>query len=379
MPYIPNVVGNSALDAATLTAIGADVGVGVEVVTDNVQTLYTYGNAVLAETSLTNRWLSALVNKIVRSRLVDNMYKDRLSPAFKGVLDLGDGIEEILCAPAGVKRQGPGGSAEPANPFAADMPSVYVKWHVTNANMVYSRRVSRKRLRAAFASFGAMESFVQYLVDSLYNGYEWDCQILTKFKMAQAALARIKASKNVEVADPATGDGVEFLAGAREYAELFKWMSDQYNEAGVPVPMNGDRLYITMTAKAGAHVDVKDLAAAFNLDYAQFIGRRLPVDSFSFTAAEKARIEEITGLGAGNFPISAADEALLSTVIGIMYDIDLLQVYDQHEPELWTNSNGAEAEENFWLHCDRIVSLSPFANCIVFTAKAEDEEVIVTP
>lgn len=379
MPYIPNVVGNSALDAATLTAIGADVGVGVEVVTDNVQTLYTYGNAVLAETSLTNRWLSALVNKIVRSRLVDNMYKDRLSPAFKGVLDVGDGVEEILTAPAGVKRQGPGGSAEPANPFAADMPSVYVKWHVTNANMVYSVRVSRKRLRAAFASFGALDSFVQYLVDSLYNGYEWDCQILTKFKMAQAALARIGASKNIEVADPATGDGVEFLAGAREYAELFKWMSDQYNEAGVPVPMNGDRLYITMTAKAGAHVDVKDLAAAFNLDYAQFIGRRLPVDSFSFTAAEKARIEEITGLGAGNFPISAADEALLATVIGIIYDIDLLQVYDQHEPELWTNSNGAEAEENFWLHCDRIVSLSPFANCIVFTAKAEDEEVIVTP
>ena len=379
MPYIPNVVGNSALDAATLTAIGADVGVGVEVVTDNVQTLYTYGNAVLAETSLTNRWLSALVNKIVRSRLVDNMYKDRLSPAFKGVLDVGDGVEEILTAPAGVKRQGPGGSAEPANPFAADMPSVYVKWHVTNANMVYSVRVSRKRLRAAFASFGALDSFVQYLVDSLYNGYEWDCQILTKFKMAQAALARIGASKNIEVADPATGDGVEFLAGAREYAELFKWMSDQYNEAGVPVPMTGDRLYITMTAKAGAHVDVKDLAAAFNLDYAQFIGRRLPVDSFTFTAAEKARIEEITGLGAGNFPISAADEALLATVIGIIYDIDLLQVYDQHEPELWTNSNGAEAEENFWLHCDRIVSLSPFANCIVFTAKAEDEEVVVTP
>lgn len=379
MPYIPNVVGNSALDAATLTAIGADVGVGVEVVTDNVQTLYTYGNAVLAETSLTNRWLSALVNKIVRSRLVDNMYKDRLSPAFKGVLDVGDGVEEILTAPAGVKRQGPGGSAEPANPFAADMPSVYVKWHVTNANMVYSVRVSRKRLRAAFASFGALDSFVQYLVDSLYNGYEWDCQILTKFKMAQAALARIGASKNIEVADPATGDGVEFLAGAREYAELFKWMSDQYNEAGVPVPMTGDRLYITMTAKAGAHVDVKDLAAAFNLTYAEFIGRRMPIDSFSFTAAEKARIEEITGLGAGNFPISAADEALLATVIGIIYDIDLLQVYDQHEPELWTNSNGAEAEENFWLHCDRIVSLSPFANCIVFTAKAEDEEVIVTP
>ena len=105
----------------------------------------------------------------------------------------------------------------------------------------------------------------------------------------------------------------------------------------------------------------------------------MPIDSFSFTAAEKARIEEITGLGTGNFPFDATDEANLETVIGLMYDIDLLQIYDQHEPELWTNSNGAEAEENFWLHCDRIVSLSPFANCVVFTAEEDDEEVIVTP
>lgn len=379
MPYIPNVVGNKELDAATLTAIGSDIGVGVTVVQDNVETLYTYGATVLAETSLTNRWLGALVNKIVRSRLVETMYKNRLQATFKGVLDIGDGVEEILVPPAGVMRQGADGSAEPRNPFAANMPDVFVKWHVTNAELLYSTRVNRKRLRQAFTSFSALDAFAQYIVDSLYNGYEWDCQLLTKFKACQAALYRIGASNTIAVGDPRTGDGTEFLATCREYAELFRWMSDKYNDAGQPVSTVGDKLYIMMTAAVGAHVDVKDLAAAFNLNYAEFIGRRMPIDSFSFTAGEKARIEIITGLGAGNFPFSAADEANLATVLGIMFDIDLFQIYDTHEPELWENANGAEAEINYWLHCDKIVALSPFANYIVITAAENDEGVLVTP
>lgn len=376
MPYIPNVVGNAVLDAATLTAIGTDVGVNV-VVTDNVQTLYAYGSAVLAETSMTNRWCTALVNKIVRSRLINTMYKNRLGVLFKGVLDVGDGVEEIFVAPADVHFQGPGGSAEPENPFAADMAQVYVKWHVTNAHMKYSVRISRKRLRAAFASFGALDAFIQYLVDSVYNAYEWDCQILTKFKAAQVALARIDAGTNVPVEDPRTGDGVAFLAGCREYAEAFRWMSDLYNDAGVPTHTADGELYIMMAIGVGAHVDVKDLAAAFNLQYADFIGKRLPIDSFSFTATEKARIMEIAQLGAWVF--DATDEANLETVLGMMFDGDLFQIYDEHEPELWENNNGAEAEVNYWLHCDRIYGISPFANAVVFTASEEDENVLVTP
>ena len=378
MPYIPNVVGNNSLDAATLTAIGSDIGVGVTVVTDNVETLYTYGATVLAETSMTNRWLGALVNKIVKSRLVETMYKNRLQATFKGVLGIGDGVEEILVPPAGVMRQGADGG-EPRNPFAGNMADVYVKWHVTNAELLYSCRVNRKRLRQAFTSFSALDAFAQYIVDSLYNGYEWDCQILTKFKACQAALHRIGASQTIPVADPRTNDGTEFLATCREYAELFRWMSDQYNDAGAPVSTVGDKLYIMMPAGVGAHVDVKDLAAAFNLDYAQFIGRRMPVDQFAFSAAEKARFEIISGLGTGNFPFDATDEANLATVLGIMFDIDLFQIYDTHEPELWENANGAEAEINYWLHCDKIVALSPFANYIVIVAGEDDEEVLVTP
>lgn len=374
MAYIPNVVGNSTLDADTLNAIGTDIGVGVTVVADNIETLYNYGNVVLANTSMMNTWYSALCNKIVRTRIIDNMYKNRLSVLNKGVLDLGEGIEDILVAPAGVHQQPSTHDGSTNNPYAADLPTLYVKWHVTNAGMVYSVNVSRKKARKAFTSFGALESFVQGLVNSLYAGYEYDCQLLTKFKAAQAALYRI-ANSNVEtVTSPVSGDGTEFLASAREHAELFKWMSTAYNDAEAPVSTRDGNLFMMMTASVEAHVDVKDMAAAFNLEYAQFLGRRLPVDSFTFTDAEKARIMEIAGLD--SWPFSEEQETSLGTVLGILCDADLFQVYDTHEPELWENPNGAEASVNYWLHADKIVSISPFANYVVFVAGGDGDALV---
>ena len=377
MAYIPKVEGNVNLSAETLTAIGSDIGVGVTVVTDNIETLHAYGNVVLAETSMTNAFCNALVNKILKTRFIDTAYKSRLAVTFKGVLDIGDGVEEVFTAPAAVHKENKD-LAHPLNPFGADLPDVKTDWHVTNAEMTYSVRIKRIALRRAFASFSSLDSFVQRIVDSLYNGYEWDSQLLVKYKLAQMILSRIAASKVVAVPSPVTSDGTAFLAGAREYAELFNWLRDEYNDAGVPTKtMEGDK-YIIMPAGVEAHVDVKDLAAAFNLSYADFIGRRLPVDAFTFSTAEKARIKEIGGLV--NWPFTEEQETALAGVIGVLCDINIAQFYDTFEPELWSIENPAEAEICYWLHAAKVCGISPFANAVVFVAgEDEPEELDVQP
>ena len=377
MAYIPQVIGNTELSAETLNAIGTDIGVGVTVIDNNIDTLHAYGNVVTTNTSMMNKWCNALENKIIKSRFVDTMYKSRLGVTYKGVLDIGDGVEEIFVAPANV-HQATQDPAHPADPFNADLPDVKVAWHVTNAEMTYCVRAKRIALRRAFASFDALNSFVQRLVDSLYNAYEWDAQLLTKYKIAQMILSRIAASKTVAVPSPVTSDGTAFLAGAREYAELFRWLSDEYNDAAVPTRTSDGNLYIMMPAGVEAHVDVKDLAAAFNLDYAQFIGRRLPVDRFTFTTAEKNRIKTIGGLT--DWPFTEAQETALAGVIGVICDIDIAQFYDTFEPELWSIENPAEAEINYWLHAAKVCGISPFANAVVFVAgEDEPEELDVQP
>lgn len=371
MAYIPQVVGNTELNATTLTAIGADIGVGVTVVANDVETLKAYGNVVTTNTAMMNTFCNALVNKILKTRLVDTMYKSRLAVTFKGVLDIGDGVGEVFVAPAAVHAENHD-LAHPVSPFTADVPDVKAQWHVTNAEMVYCVRVKKIALRRAFASFAAMDNFVQYIVDSLYNGYEWDSQLLTKYKLAQMILARIAASNVVTVASPVTSDGTAFLASAREYAELFKWLSSDYNDAAVPVRTNEADRYIIMPAGVEAHVDVKDLAAAFNLSYADFLGRRLPVDRFTFTTAEKNRIKEIAGLSEWNF--TEEQETALAGVIGVLCDINIAQFYDTFEPELWSIENPAEAEINYWLHAAKVCGISPFANAVVFVAGSDEPE-----
>ena len=371
MAYIPQVVGNFTLSAETLTAIGEDIGVGVTVVADSLETLHAYGNVVTTNTSMCNKWCNALVNKILRTKLIDTMYKSRLAPTFKGVLDIGEGVEEVLVPPAAVQQENQN-PASPRNPYGAPVPDVKTAFHVTNAEMVYGVKVKRIQLRRAFASFASLDSFVQRIVDSLYNGYEWDAQLLTKYKLAQMILSRIAASKTVAVPSPVTSDGTGFLAGCREYAELFKWMSDEYNDAAAATRTSDGNEYIIMPAGVEAHVDVKDLAAAFNLEYAQFIGRRLPVDRFTFTTAEKNRIKAIAGLDSWTF--TEEQETALAGVLGVICDIDLFQFYDTFEPELWQNENGADAEINYWLHAAKVCGISPFANAVVFVAGEDDAE-----
>lgn len=371
MAYIPQVVGNFTLSAETLTAIGEDIGVGVTVVADSLETLHAYGNVVTTNTSMCNKWCNALVNKILRTKLIDTMYKSKLAPTFKGVLDIGEGVEEVLVPPAAVQQENQN-PASPRNPFDAPVPDVKTAFHVTNAEMVYGAKVKRIQLRRAFASFASLDAFVQRIVDSLYNAYEWDSQLLTKYKLAQMILARIAASKTVAVPSPVTSDGTGFLAGCREYAELFKWMSDEYNDAAAATRTTDGNEYIIMPAGVEAHVDVKDLAAAFNLEYAQFIGRRLPVDRFTFTTAEKNRIKAIAGLDSWTF--TEEQETALAGVLGVICDIDLFQFYDTFEPELWMNENGADAELNYWLHAAKVCGISPFANAVVFVAGADDAE-----
>ena len=371
MAYIPQVVGNFTLSAETLTAIGEDIGVGVTVVADSLETLHAYGNVVTTNTSMCNKWCNALVNKILRTKLIDTMYKSRLAATFKGVLDIGEGVEEVLVPPAAVQQENQN-PASPRSPFGAPVPDVKTAFHVTNAEMVYGAKVKRIQLRRAFASFASLDAFVQRIVDSLYNGYEWDAQLLTKYKLAQMILSRIAASKTVAVPSPVTSDGTGFLAGCREYAELFKWMSDEYNDAGAATRTSDGNEYIIMPAGVEAHVDVKDLAAAFNLEYAQFIGRRLPVDRFTFTTAEKNRIMTIAGLNSWTF--TEAQETALAGVLGVICDIDLFQIYDTFEPELWMNENGADAELNYWLHAAKVCGISPFANAVVFVAGSDETE-----
>lgn len=366
MSYIPNFVKNSDLTADTLNAIGNDIGVGVTVVQNSLDTLHTYGNTVLGNTATMNMFVSALMNRIARAEYTSRAYRSPLAVLKRGVLDFGETIEEIYVnITKGVKENED--PLNPSNPFLANMPDVRAAYHVSNVLCKYSTKIRRKELRKAFLSFSAIDDFIAKIVEALYNAHNWDEYLCTKYKLAQAAIDRIKAGAGVSIGviDDDEKEAKAYLKQARKFAKLLPAYKTAYNAAGVHTHTPTENFVCFMTAEKAANIDVEALAAAYNLSYADFIGRVITIDTFDFSDDDKARICSISGIDVSAFGLSDADIAALNAIGIIGADENLLQIYDTVEPYFSENYNGSDDEWNYYLHNDQVFSISPFSNIVV--------------
>ena len=365
MAYIPQLVSNKALTADTLNAIGNDIGVGVTVVQDDLSTLHSFANVVLGNSVMQNSFLSALVNRIVKVIYSSRIFRNPLAVLKRGILEYGQTIEEIYVDMAkGVKRNED--KSNPSYPYEVTIPDVKTTFHLSNLRCKYPVTIYNMDLRKAFLSFGAVDEMIARLVESLYTAHGFDEYLLTKFKIAMVALSRIKANAdfNLTLADEATEKeyATAILRTARKLAKLWPIPKTQYNEAGVWAHTPNENLVCFITADASAVVDVDALAGAFNMEKANFIGRIIDVDNFTFTDAEIARICQITDMTPEAFPITTDDMNLLEGCACIMADEQLLQIWDTYAPKFTEQYNASDDYWNFYLHVDQVFSASPFQN-----------------
>ena len=375
MAYIPNIIKTSDLSSEVLNAIGADIGVGVTVAQDDAETLYNYGKVVLATSAMQNKFLSALVNKIAKAEYTSRSYRNTLARLKKGVLDFGETIEEIFVELANVVKENEN-YASPSSPIPTSVPAVYAAYHPSNWRAKYPTTVKQTQLEKAFLSFNAVDEMISRIVESVYTAHNYDEYLLTKFKIAQAALGRIAATKQVNVTDVASDDGKAALIQARIYGKALPTKPHtEYNEAGVHAVTNAGDFEFFIPATVEGYIDVTKFAAAFNLEYASFLGQTLTLDEngFAFTADEKARLK--TGMGLANWPFSAEEDALLANIQMVIADKNLLQIYDRREPKFTEFYNGSDDIWNYWLHVDQIFAISPFSNIVVITKSTTTAEI----
>lgn len=98
---------------------------------------------------------------------------------------------------------------------------------------------------------------------------------------------------------------------------------------------------LLVDAQFDAIIDVEVLASAFNMDKAEFMGQRVLVDDFG----------ELTG------------------VVAALVDADFFMVFD-NMISFTENYNGEGLYWNYFLHVWKTLSVSPFANAILFTTDA---------
>jgi hypothetical protein len=160
-------------------------------------------------------------------------------------------------------------------------------------------------------------------------------------------------------------------------------MKREYNEAGVRNNIEDGNLCIFLDSDFDAQFDVNVLASAFNMDKADFIGRRYLIDDFTTFDNERWEIirqntiiemkGETTGDGGIIEPVTDEELALMQGVKAIMLDSDWFQVYDK-KSIMKEKEVASGLYWNYFYHNWKILAHSPFANSVVFVDNTVDTD-----
>ena len=273
----------------------------------------------------------------------------------KGYLEFGETVEEVFVNIAKAREF----SAEKAEAreLKRTLPDVRSAFHTMNWRVQYPVTIQDEDLRLAFLSMDGVQDLIARIVDSIYTAAEYDEYLLFKYLI-------IKAVSHGKMFPVALGGTMDTAAIAfRGNSNKLGFMSTKYNEAGVTTTTPKADQYVFMDSDYNAAYDVQVLAAAFNMDKAEFMGKLLLIDDF--TTFDNDRFDVIRANSDMIESVSSTELALMAKVKAILVDKEWFQVYDNQNK--FTEQYVASGMYwNYFYNVWKTVSYSPFSNAIVF-------------
>lgn len=349
-PDILNAIRNSA---------SANYRDYVPVAQANRESIREIGTVIMQFEVLQNEFLNALVNRIGMVMITSKMYSNPWAMFKKGILEFGETIEEIFVNIAKPFQYDPAVAENKV--FARENPDVRAAFHILNYQKFYKVTINNDQLRQAFLSWDGITDLIARIVDSMYSGAAYDEFTMTKYLLARHILdGHLAAVQIPTVSDTTMKSVVSTIKGT---SNAFEFMSTSYNMAGVANFTNKDEQYIIVNAAFDAAMDVEVLAAAFNMDKANFMGHRTMVDSFG--NLDTARLNELMANDPNYTPITAAEMQALNAVPAVLVSREWFMIFDNMQ-QFTEQYNGEGLYWNYWYHVWKTFSVSPFANAAVF-------------
>ena len=261
------------------------------------------GNLIMSSEQMANEFLNVLVNRIARVIVNSRLYENPLASFNK-----------------------------------REIPDVSAIYHKMNSKLVYKTTIQDNDLALAFTSENGMRTLVTRIVESLYSGANFD-----EFLSMKELFAGNKPYFAYVVTDaPSTASAHNIVTNIKTVSSLLTFMSEKYNHYGVKTHTPRANQILLLRADVDALIDVNVLASAFNMDKAEFMGRRIVVDNF--------------GTGMDDVYAVLCDETFLMVVN------NLDKFTEQY--------NGQGLYWNYFWHVWRTYGVSPFANAVAFTTTA---------
>lgn len=298
---------------------------------------------------VTNEFITTLLNKIVKTVIHNKFFSDPLKSLKKGTKPLGDTIEEIYANFVQAKGFDPTG----ADLLTRELPDVKSVYHRMNRQDKYKVTISPEMISKAFTSYDKLESFIQTIINTLYNSSELDEFVLMKQLIKQAI--DNNAMKVVTVPDP-----VASAQNAKDFIKAVKIVSgdmvfaNSNNNAYVDSQSTDTKPIITCTPKneqillidnaTDVSVSIEVLAYAFNMTVAEFNDtRKIVIDSFPDPSIRAALVDE-----------------------QFMQVYDDLVMFKEFE-------NGEGLYRNYYLHVWQTLGYSNLVNAVAFKVASDED------
>lgn len=352
---------NSSVDILNVIRNNASVNYQnyVPQATADAESIKEIGAVIMDNPQLQNEFLSALVNRIGRVLITSKMYENPWSMFKKGMLEFGETIEEIFVNIAKPFQFDP--AVAETNLFKREIPDVRSAFHIMNYQKYYKTTIQNDQLRQAFLSWQGITDLIAKIVDAMYTGANYDEFQTMKYMLAKNVLN----GRMYPVTIPAvTSDNMKSIVSTiKGVSNNFEFLSDKYNIAGVQNNSKKTEQYLLINSNFDATMDVEVLASAFNMDKAEFLGKRVLVDSFG--SLDIARLNILFADDPTYTEISTDKLKALDAIPCILVDENWFMIFDNYY-NFTEQYNGEGLYWNYWYHVWKTFSISPFVNNALF-------------
>lgn len=361
MPTRPKIVKLSSNSVDILNAIRNNASNNyrdyIPVADQSLESVRAIGSILMDYPALQNEFLNALINRIGRVIVSSKMYDNPWNMFKRGMLEFGETVEEVFVELAKPFEYDP--ETAESEVFKREIPDVRSAFHILNYQKFYKVTVQREQLRQAFLTWDGVTDLISKIINSMYASANYDEFLVMKYLVAINILnGRLKA---VEIDDATDMKGA--VGTIKSVSNGMEFMNTEYNVAGVHTYSDKTQQYIILTSTFDALMDVEVLASAFNMNKADFMGKRVLVDSFG--SLDNTRLALLFRDDPNYRELTADELSALDTIPAVLVDRDWFMILD-NLLEFTDQYNGQGLYWNYWLHVWKTLSVSPFANAAVF-------------
>lgn len=348
----------------------------VPITATDADSIRDIGKIIMDAPNLRNAFASDLINRVVLVIVTSKMYENPWARLKKGKLDIGETVEEIFVNMAKAELYNPAGSAETV--FKRSIPDIRAAFHVVNYQVFYPVTIENEDLSMAFTTQNGLYNLIEKIYETLYTADAYDEFNVMKYLIAEHILAGHIKAVQIPSVQQSEANVRTAVAKIKATSNKMKFQTSEYNLAGVKTHVKHENQTIIVSADFDAMMDVQVLAASFNMEKAEFLSKRLLVDSFgnidiprlAECAPELCQniVYDTDGhvVSAELKNISAEELDMLTSIPAVIIDDDYMQIYDRLVTmEDIRNPKGLYT--NAFLHCWKIFSISPFAPAVAFS------------